>query len=359
MSRLPITDIQSQWETLNQQLANTTDTDQLIRLGMQQKKLEPQFELAVQIAKLEKAITANTSMLESLDTEADAEMYELTVEDTEGMKSDLLVAEEELLSYLAPTDERDAKKAMIEIRAGAGGDESTLFAAEIVKAYTNMAAEIGCTLKITSSNQNTLGGYKEVIAEIHGTDAYSWFKYEAGVHRVQRVPATEKQGRVHTSTISMIVMPLIEHNDNDFQLNMDEVEVTTTTSSGKGGQSVNTTYSAISVKHTPTGITAQCQDERSQQQNKIKALQVLTTRVYDHFEQKRMAEASAQRRSQVSSADRSEKIRTYNFPQDRVTDHRYNYSWNQIETIMAGSILNVIKDIKRFEAERVLEDLSN
>jgi len=359
MSRLPISDIISQWNELNSILAVTTETSKMIQLGMQQKRLESKFELATKIQFLEQSLQANQELLAELNSQEDAEMYELTSQDTQSMKAELELAEADLLGYLAPTDERDEKKAMLEIRAGAGGDESSLFASEILKAYTLMAGQLGLNLKIIASNQNTLGGYKEVIAEIHGTDAFGWFKYEAGVHRVQRVPETEKQGRVHTSTISVIVMPLLEENDNDFKLNMDEVEIIATTSSGKGGQSVNTTYSAINAKHIPTGITAQCQDERSQTQNKVKALQVLATRVYDHYEQLRLDKESAERRTQVSSSDRSEKIRTYNFPQDRVTDHRYNNSWNQIETIMTGGILQVIKDIKRFEAERVLSNLNS
>jgi len=359
MSKLPISDIIKRWNDLNEKLNNTTETDQLIALGMQQKKLQQQFDLANRIEHLEHALAENKKLLETLNSDTDAEMVELTVEDNTAMSEELLHSEQELLGYLAPTDERDEKNVIIELRAGAGGDESTLFAGELLKSYSIMASQLGLGLKIISASENTLGGYKEVIAEIHGSDAYSWYKYEAGVHRVQRVPATEKQGRVHTSTISVIAMPLIEADDKDFQLNMDEVEIIATTSSGKGGQSVNTTYSAISVRHLPTNIIAQCQDERNQAQNKVKALRVLTTRVYDFYEQQRRAKESLERKMQVSSADRSEKIRTYNFPQDRVTDHRYNYSWNQIETIMAGGILDVIKDIKRLEAERVIEQLGN
>ena len=206
-------------------------------------------------------------------------------------------------------------------------------------------------------SQNDLGGYRDVTVEIKGNDAYSWFKYEGGVHRVQRVPSTEKQGRVHTSTVAVIISPLLEEDTNEFKLDMSEVEVIVTTSQGAGGQSVNTTYSAIKTKHLPTGIEAQCQDERNQQQNRIKALQVLTSRVYNHFQDIKRAEESKERQSQVGTMDRSEKIRTYNFPQDRLTDHRFSQNWNQLPILMTGGILKVVKDIKKMDAENFLKTL--
>ncbi len=356
MSRLPTKEIQEKYKEINEKLASVADQKDLIELSKQQKKLFRQDELASKIEKLEKEITENTELLETLGSD-EQELIDLTKEDNVEKEIQLQQAEEELLSYLSPSDPKDDNNVILEIRAGAGGDEASLFASEMLRAYTRMCDELGFKVKVISSSENPLGGFKEVMAEIIGDGVYSWFKYEGGVHRVQRVPLTEKQGRVHTSTVSMAVMPLIEKDDNDFKLNMDEVEVITTTSSGNGGQSVNTTYSAIKAKHLPTGIEAQCQDERSQLQNKEKALTVLASRVFDHYEQKRLAEETAERRSQVGNADRSEKIRTYNFPQDRLTDHRYSRNWNQLPLIMSGKILEVIQDIKKMEAERVLEGL--
>ncbi|NJK71788.1 MAG: PCRF domain-containing protein, partial [Thermales bacterium] len=260
--------------------------------------------------------------------------------------------ENKLLSYLTPEDPRDDSDILLEIRAGAGGDESSLFATEMMKMYSTMAEKIGLKVKIISASVNGIGGYKEVVAEIRGNSAYSWYKYESGVHRVQRVPATEKQGRIHTSTVSVAIMPLIEEN-NDFKLDPAEVETILSTSSGKGGQSVNTTYSAVKMVHKPTGIEAQSQDERNQLQNKVKAMAVLTSRVYDHFEQIRMDKERQERQEQVGNNDRSEKIRTYNFPQDRLTDHRYSQNWNQLPTILAGGLLDVVEEIKKLEPKRI------
>jgi peptide chain release factor 1 len=219
-----------------------------------------------------------------------------------------------------------------------------------------MCETLDLKIKINSTSSNDLGGFREIIAEIRGDMAFAWFKYEGGVHRVQRVPATEKQGRIHTSTVSVAIMPLID-DDSEFKLDMKEVEIIASTSQGAGGQSVNTTYSAIKTKHLPTGIEAQCQDERNQGQNKVKALQILTSRVYNHYEEIRMAKEIAQRRDQVGNADRSEKIRTYNYPQDRITDHRYGKSWNNLPEIMNGGIFKCIKEIKSLEAERILNEL--
>lgn len=355
MSRLPLALIISQYDNLNQKLASTNTTAELIKLSKEQKKLQPQADLAKRIEVLEKSIEENDKLLQEID-KSEAEMIELTEADNTEMKEELVKLEAKLLSYLAPTDTRDDYNIILEIRGGAGGDESALFAADLLRMYSRLCEQLGFNLKVVSKSENSLGGFKEVIAEIRGEGAYSWFKYEGGVHRVQRVPTTEKQGRIHTSTVSVAIMPLIEEN-NEFKLDLKEVEITASTSQGAGGQSVNTTYSAIKVKHLPTGIEAQSQDERNQQQNRIRALQVLTSRVFDFYEEKKHAEEMAERREQVGTADRSEKIRTYNFPQDRVTDHRYNQSWNQLPTILEGGIRDIIEEIKKIEAERVLDEL--
>ena len=356
MSRLPLEKIIQEYDQINQKLSTTNNTKDLIELSKKQKKLQIQNDLAVKIQSLEKAISENQELLTEL-TADDQEMKELTEADLQEKKEELAKAEDELLSYLAPVDARDEGDAILEIRAGAGGDESALFAANLLRAYTYMADKLGLKVKIISESVNDIGGYKEVIAEIRGDSAYSWFKYEGGVHRVQRVPETEKQGRIHTSTVSVALMPLIEEGDNNFKLDPKDVEVQTTMASGNGGQSVNTTYSAVKMKHIPTGLEAQSQDQKNQIQNRIKCLQVLTSRVFDLYESERLAKEAAERKGQVGKMDRSEKIRTYNFPQDRMTDHRYNKSWNQLPLIMNGEIISAIEDIKKLEAQTVLENL--
>ncbi len=356
MSKLPIEQIIQQYEEINETLSGINATEDLMKLGKQQKTLQSQFVLAQKIKHLEKSISENEDLLN--DSSLDQELSELTKLDNEEKQAELAIVEDKLITFLAPKDPHDDNDIFLEIRAGAGGDESALFAADLVRMYNYLCEKIGFKLKIISFSENSLGGYKELIAEIRGNGAYSWFKYEGGVHRVQRVPSTEKQGRIHTSTVSVAVLPLFEESNNDFKLDMKEVEVTASTSQGAGGQSVNTTYSAIKVKHIPTGIEAQSQDERNQQQNKIRALQVLTSRVFDFYEQERLAKEGAARREQVGKADRSEKIRTYNFPQDRLTDHRYNQNWNQLPVIMDGGIYEVIEQIKKIEAQSVLENLN-
>lgn len=355
MSRLPLQSIIDKNNNLVKELSNPDiSTVELIGLSRKQKKLSSRAELAVQILGLESAINQNEELLNS--SEEDKEIIDLTKDDNEQKKEEVLRLETELLITLSPEDPRDDNDVYLEIRAGAGGDESGLFAAELCKAYSLMCQKLGFSFKIISSSSNDLGGFKEVIAEVKGEGVFGWFKYERGVHRVQRVPATEKQGRVHTSTVAVAVMPLVEKTSG-FKLDAKEIEITATTSSGKGGQSVNTTYSAIKIRHLQTGIEAQSQDERSQQQNKEKALQVLTSRVYDFYEEERLSKEAAIRKEQVGNMDRSEKIRTYNFPQDRLTDHRYNNNWSQLPNIFGGEILNVIADIKRFEAESSLQNL--
>jgi peptide chain release factor 1 len=356
MSRLPLQSIIEKNDNLVERLSSPDlSTDDIIKLSKEQKKIGFQSDLATKILALQKAVSENEELLSS--SESDKEIIDLTREDTEEKKNQISNLESELLLSLSPEDPRDDNDVFLEIRAGAGGDESGLFAAELCKAYSLMAQKLGFSFKIISSSSNDLGGFKEVIIEVKGEGVFGWFKYERGVHRVQRVPATEKQGRVHTSTVAVAVMPLVEKTSN-FKLDPKEIEITATTSSGKGGQSVNTTYSAIKIRHLPTGIEAQSQDERSQQQNKEKALQVLTSRVYDHYEEERLSKEAAVRKEQVGNMDRSEKIRTYNFPQDRLTDHRYNNNWSQLSDIFAGKIQDVIIDIKRFEAENSLQNLN-
>ena len=354
MSRLPISQIIAKQTELNEKLSTTTDQNELIELGREHKRNSRKADLATRIQTAETIIADNKSMIE--DELTDAEMKQLLEEEISQQDQVVEHTESELLALLSPVDERDAEDVLLEIRAGAGGDESALFAGEMYKMYSLYAANLGLKSKIISSSLGTMGGFKEVIAEIRGEGAFAALKYEGGVHRVQRVPETEKQGRVHTSTVSVAIMPLLEQ-DTAYKLNMDEVEIIITTSSGNGGQSVNTTYSAVRMRHNPTGIEAQSQDERDQQQNRLKCIQVLTSRVYNYYEDIRRAKEAAARKEQVGTADRSEKIRTHNFPQDRLTDHRYGQNWNQLPVIMTGGFAKVVEDINKIEAERLLANL--
>lgn len=356
MSLLPLQKILDSLEEINEKFATTTNTADLIKLSKDQKKLAAKAELAKQILNNEKAINENDELLTEL-TEKDDEIKELTIADNDEKKELVATLEANLLSLLAPTDPRDENNVILEIRAGAGGDESSLFAGDLLRMYSYFADKFGFKLKVISQSLNDLGGFKEVIAEVRGEDAFSWFKYEGGVHRVQRVPSTEKQGRIHTSTVAVALMPLIEENNTQFKLDAKDIEITTSTAGGNGGQSVNTTYSAVRMRHIPTGLEAQSQDQKNQIQNREKCLLVLTSRVFNFYEQDRLEKESAERNQQVGKMDRSEKIRTYNFPQDRLTDHRYNQSWNQLPNILDGEIDQVIRDIKKIEAERVLQDL--
>jgi peptide chain release factor 1 len=354
MSKLPLTKILHEFGELNNKLSSNISQQEMIELGKLQKSLSQKANFAELIQKLEKTIEDNQELINSNQSD---EMVEMLTEETNESKQLIEKYTKDLLTLLAPSDDRDGMNIYLEIRAGAGGDESAIFASDLLKMYSILCVNLNLKMKILSLSENTVGGYKEVIAEIKGENAFSWFKSEGGVHRVQRVPATEKQGRIHTSTASVAIMPVIDQNST-FKLDLSEVDIVASTSQGAGGQSVNTTYSAIQALHRPTGIRAQCQDERNQQQNKIKALEILSSRVFNHYEEERLAKEYAERKDQVGTADRSEKIRTYNYPQDRITDHRYNISFNNLPSIMTGGIIDIINQIKQIEGERAIDNLS-
>jgi len=296
-----------------------------------------------------------TEAEEVCKNEKDKEMIEMASEQLSEAKEKISVLEEEIKFLLIPKDPDDSKNVVIELRAGTGGDEASIFAGDLFRMYTKFCEGKGWKVSLVDSNSGTSGGYKEIIFEVSGKDdIYGLLKFESGVHRVQRVPQTETQGRVHTSAATVMILP--EAEEFDVEINMNDVRVDFFCSSGPGGQSVNTTYSAVRLTHTPTGIVAQCQDQKSQHKNKDKALKVLRSRLYELELNKKLEADSLKRNSMVSSGDRSAKIRTYNYPQGRVTDHRIGLTLYDLQNIINGDIQKIVDELKLVQNSEILKN---
>ena len=320
------------------------DQKRYIQLNKEYKDLKIIVEKGeVYQVQLENLQEAEMLLKESDDPEM-AEMAKLQLEEA---KAAIPEMEEEIKFLLIPKDPEDAKNVVVEIRAGTGGDEASIFAGDLFRMYSKYCQDQGWRVSLMDSNEGTAGGFKEVIFEVSGEDVYGILKYESGVHRVQRVPQTETQGRVHTSAATVMVLP--EAEEFDVEINMNDVRIDYFCSSGPGGQSVNTTYSAVRLTHEPTGIVAQCQDEKSQHKNKDKALKVLRSRLYEMELQKKLDADAEKRSSLVSSGDRSAKIRTYNYPQGRVTDHRIGLTLYDLQNIINGDIQKLIDELQLYQ----------
>ncbi|GAA4720623.1 peptide chain release factor 1 [Brevibacillus fulvus] len=327
-----------------------SDTKKLRDLSKEQRSLEETVAVYREYKSVNSQLDDAKAMLEEKLDDEMRDMVKLEISELSKRKEQL---ENRLKILLLPKDPNDDKNVIVEIRGAAGGDEAALFAADLYRMYTRYAERQGFRVEVLEANPTDIGGFKEIIFSVSGHGAYSKLKFESGAHRVQRIPSTESGGRIHTSTSTVIVLP--EAEDLEVEINEKDIRVDTFCSSGAGGQSVNTTKSAVRVTHIPTGIVVSCQDEKSQNSNKDKALRVLRARLFDFYQQQAMAEQDAARRSLVGTGDRSERIRTYNFPQSRVTDHRIGLTLHRLESILAGELDEVIDNLIMHEQTELLK----
>ena len=347
--------IEARYEELTQALASPEimdDTAKYQKTAKAHSDMTPVIEKYREYKDLKRGIAESKAVLAD---EKDPEMRAYAQEELDNLEPRLISVEQELKVLLLPKDPNDEKDVILEIRAGTGGDEATLFAAEMFRMYTRYAEAQGWKVEVLNTSESGVGGLKEVIAMISGDKVYSRLKYESGVHRVQRVPATEQQGRVHTSAVTVAVLP--EAEDVDIKIEAKDLRIDTFCSSGPGGQSVNTTYSAVRITHIPTNTVVSCQDEKSQIKNREKGMRVLRSRLYEMEMQKQQEALAKERKTMVGSGDRSEKIRTYNFPQNRVTDHRIGFTMHQLQEFMDGKLQPMLEAlVTHFEAEKLKQE---
>lgn len=349
-------ELSRRYDELNEELARpeiVSDLDRMKKVAKEQAELD-------QIIRVYRALGDTQREMEDLeeiiDQGEDPELVNMARDDLPTVKDRLAELEKDLNLLLLPKDPNDAKNTFLEIRAGTGGEEAALFAGDLFRAYCRYAESKAWKVEMMSSSLSGTGGIKEVIALVHGHGAYSRLKYESGVHRVQRIPTTESQGRIHTSAVTVAVLP--EADDLEVSIDPKDLKIDVYRSSGPGGQSVNTTDSAVRVTHLPTGLVVTCQDEKSQHKNKAKALKILKARLLDRMEEERDSEISKERKSQVGSGDRSERIRTYNFPQNRVTDHRIGLTLYRLEEVLSGKLDDIIDPLAiHFQTEALKESL--
>lgn len=347
-------EVKERFELINERLADPafmSDQAKLVKLSKERSNLLDVVSAYDEYMNIVKNIAGNREVIESREDKELTELAELELDELKSQKTEL---EEKIKVLLIPKDPQDDQDVILEIRAGTGGDEAGLFAADLLRMYTRYVELKGWKLELMDLNEATMGGIKEAVLAVRGNAIYGTLKYESGVHRVQRVPATEASGRVHTSAASVVVMP--EAEDVEVDIDMGDVRVDTYRASGAGGQHVNKTDSAIRMTHIPTGIVVQCQDERSQIKNRQKALKVLKTRLYDQKLREQESEISEQRKSVVKSGDRSDKIRTYNFPQNRVTDHRIGLTLYNLTNIVSGDLHELIEKLQMAERTERLKN---
>ncbi len=348
--------IEARYAELSNLLASpdvTSDAKLLIKYSQEQSSIEPLVEASQRYRDVLSQLEETKEMLQD---DLDEEMRAMAREEVNTLTDEKQALEAKLRVMLLPKDPNDDKDVIVEVRAGAGGDEAGLFAADLYRMYSLYAQSQGWKTAVLTQNESGIGGFKEIVFEVHGQGAYSKLKYESGVHRVQRVPQTESSGRIHTSTATVAVLP--EMDEVEVEIDLNDVRIDIFRSSGPGGQSVNTTDSAVRLTHVPTGLVISCQDEKSQLQNKTKAFNILRAKLYEIEQQRIAQEHGDARRSQVGSGDRSEKIRTYNFPQTRVTDHRIHYTSHRLEGIINGEIAEFVEALTKADEEAKLQELA-